>query len=35
MIVDDEENEGLEPCFDAITIHIGERLSFVEYKKDI
>jgi hypothetical protein len=24
MIVEDEESEGLEPCFDATTIHIGE-----------
>jgi hypothetical protein len=35
MIVEDEENEGLEPCFNAITIHIGQRLSFVEYKNYI
>jgi len=35
MIVEDEESEGLEPCFDATTIHIKQRLSFVEYKNNI
>ncbi len=35
MIVEDEEIEGLEPCFDATTSHIGQGLSFVEYKNGI
>jgi hypothetical protein len=35
MIVEDEENEGVKPCFDATTIHIGQGLSFVEYKNGI
>jgi hypothetical protein len=35
MIVEDEENEGLETSFDATTIHIERRLSFVEYKNGI
>jgi len=35
MIVEDEESEGLEPCFDATTNHIGQGLFFVEYKNGI
>jgi hypothetical protein len=35
MIVEDEENEGLEPCFDATTIQIERGLSLVEYKNGI
>jgi len=32
MIVKDEENEGLEPCFDATTIHIERRPSILIQK---
>jgi hypothetical protein len=35
MIVEDEKNEGLEPCFDVTTIRIDQGLSFVEYKNGI
>jgi hypothetical protein len=34
-IVEDEENEGLESCFDVTTIHIGQRIFFVEFKNVI
>ncbi len=32
MIVEDGESEGLEPCFDANTIHVRHGHSFVEYR---
>jgi hypothetical protein len=35
VIVEYEESEGLKPCFDATTIHIEQRISFVEYKNGI
>jgi hypothetical protein len=35
MIVEDGENEGLEPFFDATKNQIGWGFSFIEYKNGI